>query len=133
MVQRLEILVFKGKTKNPTYTPPNRITFFIVYELDTRLRDLNSDFTLMDCLFGGVKLAKNADLDKYVCSGYGIGFDSRSEFSLPGGSVGKNVITFGVNMSSSVHIDNKKKDILILGKGPKQGLDNTALTAKAHY
>ena len=26
-------------------------------------------------------------------------------------------------MSSSVHIDNKRKDILIFGKGPTQGLD----------
>ena len=36
-------------------------------------------------------------------------------------------------MSSSVHIDNKGKDILILGKGPTQGLDDTTLTAKAKY
>ena len=36
-------------------------------------------------------------------------------------------------MSSSVHIDNKNKDILILGEGPTQGLDNTALTADAKY
>ena len=35
-------------------------------------------------------------------------------------------------MSSSVHIDNKKKDILVLGKGPKQGLEHT-LTAKNMY
>ena len=34
-------------------------------------------------------------------------------------------------MGSSVHIDNKNKDILILGKGPKQGLDNNALTTEA--
>ena len=38
----------------------------------------------------------------------------RSEFSLPDGSVGKNVIIVGVDISSSVHIDNQKKDILIL-------------------
>ena len=36
-------------------------------------------------------------------------------------------------MSSSVHIDNKKKDILIIGKGPTQGLDDTTLTAEAQY
>ena len=33
-------------------------------------------------------------------------------------------------MSSSLHIDNKKKDILILGEGPTQGLDDTTLTAE---
>ena len=70
-------------------------------------RDLNSKFTLKDCLFGGVKLTKNADLDKYIYSGYGIGFDSRSEFSLPDGGVGKNVIIIGGNMTSSVLIDIK--------------------------
>ena len=36
-------------------------------------------------------------------------------------------------MSSSVHIDNKKKDISIFGKGPTQRLDDTMLTAKAQY
>ena len=36
-------------------------------------------------------------------------------------------------MSSFVHIYNKNKDILILGKGPTQGLDNTTLTAEAEY
>ena len=36
-------------------------------------------------------------------------------------------------MSSSVHIDNKNKDIVMLGEGPTQGLDNTALTVEARY
>ena len=35
--------------------------------------------------------------------------------------------------SLSVHIDNKKKDILVLGTGPIQGLGNTTLTAEAQY
>ena len=36
-------------------------------------------------------------------------------------------------MSSFVHVDNKKKDILVLGEGPTQGLDDTTLTAEAKY
>ena len=36
-------------------------------------------------------------------------------------------------MSSSVYIGNKNKDILILGEGPTQGLDDTTLTAEAKY
>ena len=36
-------------------------------------------------------------------------------------------------MSSSVHVNNKKKDILILGEGPTQGLDDTTLTAEKKY
>ena len=47
--------------------------------------------------------------------------------------MGENVIIFKFDMSSSVHIDNKKKDILIIGEGPSQGLDNTTLTAEAKY
>ena len=35
-------------------------------------------------------------------------------------------------MSSSVYVDNKK-DTSFLGKGPMQGLGNTALTAEAEY
>ena len=35
-------------------------------------------------------------------------------------------------MSSSAHIDNKKKDVLVLGKGPMQGLEHT-LTAEKMY
>ena len=67
-------------------------------------------------MFGDVKLTKNADPDKYKYSGYGIEFDSRSEFSLPDGSMGKNVIIFEVDMSSSVHIDNKKNIFQFLVK-----------------
>ena len=36
-------------------------------------------------------------------------------------------------MSSSVHVDNKKKSILILGEGPTQRLDGTTLTAEKLY
>ena len=80
-----------------------------------------------------VKLAKNADPDKYVYSNYSIGFDSRSDFSLPDGSVGKNIIIFGIGMSSSMHIHNKKKEIWILDKRSTQGLDDTSLTAESQY
>ena len=36
-------------------------------------------------------------------------------------------------MSLFLHIDNQGKDILILGEGPTQGLDETTLTAEAIY
>ena len=64
-------------------------------------------------------MTKNADIDKYEYSGYGIGFDRKTVFSFPSCGFGQNVVTFGVDMSSSAHIDNKKKDILTLGKGRK--------------
>ena len=55
------------------------------------------------------------------------------EYSLPDISLGKNVIIAGVDMSSSVHIDNKGNDTLILGKGPTQGLNGITFTAEAPY
>ena len=84
-------------------------------------------------MFGNVKLTKNPDPDKYSYSGYGIRFDSRSLFSCPSTDSGKNVIVFNADMSSSVHIDNKEKYILVLFVNPTQDLDNTALTAEAKY
>ena len=62
-------------------------------------------------------MTKNNDIDKYKYSGYGIGFDRHESFSFPDGGLGRNVIIFGVDMSSSTEIDNRKKDVLILAKG----------------
>ena len=47
--------------------------------------------------------------------------------------MGKNITTFGTDRSSSVHIDNKNEDILILGEGTTQALNNTKLTAEVKY
>ena len=61
----------------------------------------------------------NPDPDKYIFSDYDIRFDESEILSLSDGSgFGKNVIIFGVDISSSAQIGNKKKDILILGKDP---------------
>ena len=87
----------------------------------------------MDCLFRLVKLTKNYDPDKYICGGYGIGLDSSPEFSLHDGSIGKNVIIFGADMSSPAHFDNRAKDILILGLCQTRGLDDNSLTAETQY
>ena len=43
--------------------------------------------------------------------------------------MGKNGIIFGAHVSSSLHIDNKIKDILILN----EGLDDTTLTREGNY
>ena len=89
--------------------------------------------TLKNCLFGAITWIKNTNIDKYGYSGYGIGFDRRSSFSFPGGGFGQNIIIFGVDMNSSIHIDNKGKGILIFGKGPTQGLGENSLTAEKMY
>ena len=92
-----------------------------------------SDYpTLENCLFGAVSLTKNADIDKYGYSEYGIRFDRHGSFSFPGTGLGRNAIIFGVDMSSSTKIGNRKKDILILGKGPTQELEHTLSAEKMH-
>ena len=119
--------------KKNIFIPKRVINLYISYTLGPQLKHLKTNFTLCNCLFGSVKLTKNADPDKYKYTGYGIGFDSRSEFLFTDGSYGKNIIIFGVDMNSSVHVDNKEKDNLILGEGPTQRLDDTTFTAEAKY
>ena len=95
------------------------MNLYVVYEI-TNFPDIDSYPTLAKTLIGAVKLTKNADIDKYRYFGYGIGFDGKGFYSHPSGRTGRNVIIFGADMSSSTNLDNKGKDILILGLGPTQ-------------
>ena len=83
-------------------------------------------------MFGAAKLTNNTDIDKYEYSSYGIGFDRHGFFSHPSKENGRNVIIFGVDISSSTKIDNRKKDILILGKGFTQGFEHTFRAEKMY-
>ena len=77
-------------------------------------------------------MTKNNGVNNYKYSGYPIRFYGHGSFSYPGTGVGRNVIVFGVDMSSATKIDNRKKYILILGKGPTQVLEHT-LSAEKMY
>ena len=99
------------------------VNIYIVYEIDDYFNDISYP-ALENCLSGSVKLTKTVDIHKYGYSGYGIGFYRNIFFSI-GNEISKNVIVFGVDMSSSRKIDNRKKDILILGKRPRQELKHT--------
>ena len=65
-------------------------------------------------------------IDKHKYSWYGIGFNRKQKFSV-GNRFGRNCIIFGVDIISSVHVNNKKKYILIFGEGP------TTLTAEKEF
>ena len=102
-------LKFNGsclKQGKSTFIPKNVVNLFVVYELYTWSRDLNTDFTLKTCFLGAVSLTRNADTDNYKYSGYGIGFYPKSRFTIPNFDWGKNVFIFGVDTSSSVHVNN---------------------------
>ena len=112
------------KQDQPTLLHGGIVNVYIAYEITDNF-NVSSYPTLENCLFGAVELTKNADIDKYRYSNYGILFDRKGFFSHPSGGTGRNVIIFGVDMSSSTKTDNRKKDILILSEGPTQGLEHT--------
>ena len=109
------------KQDKVTFNHGKKLNISIVYEISKSINI--SDYpTLENCLFDAVTSIKNVDIDKYKYSGYGIGFDRHGSFSFPGTGLGRNVIIFGVDMSSSTKTDDNKRDILIFGEGPTQGL-----------
>ena len=124
---------FRGsclKQNKTTFNHRKIVNIYTVYELDKIY--VSTTPTLVNSSFGAVSLTKNADIDKYKCSGYGIGFD-RVNVSSFGNGFGRNVVISGVDMSSSVHVDNKGKDISVPGKGPMHGLGEHSLTAEKLY
>ena len=99
------------KQDKTMYNHGKIVNIYIVYETVGGYSDVNYP-TLQNALFGAVKLTKNADIDKYGYSGYGIGFDGKAYFPHSSGGDGKNVISFGVDMISSTKFINSKQKIL---------------------
>ena len=79
-----------------TYNYEKNSNIYTVYEIISYY-SWSNDHTLENCLFVAVNLTENADIDKYKNSG---GTD-------------RNVTVFGLDMSSSTKIHNRKKYILI--------------------
>ena len=87
-------------------------------------------------MFGETKVTKpgeTKDPDKYIYSGYGLGFESTGEFTHPQGETAKNMIIFGVNLSNSLHTTNQTQNILILGNGLTQKVNNTTIYPEKMY
>ena len=66
------------------------VNIYIVYEISKSI-NISDYQTLENCLFGAVSLTKNADINKYKYSGYGIGFNRYGSYSSPGIGLGRNV------------------------------------------
>ena len=73
------------------------------------------------------------DPDKYIYSGYGLGFDSIGQFTHPQRGMARNIIIFGADSSNSVHATNKMQNILIMGHGLTQKVSNTTIYAEKMY
>ena len=104
-----------------TYRHEKVLNIYIACEISK----ISSFATLANCLFDEVTLTKNSGIDKYKYSGYGIRFNRHVFYSHLSGETSRNVTIVRVDMSSSTKVDNKKKYILILGKGPTQVLEHT--------
>ena len=110
------------KSNKLIFTHKALINIYLVYEINLWPFKWSSDFMLGNFLLRAVKLTKNFDLDQYKYSSCGIGFDVNETFRLCNGNgFGKNVIISGADMSSSVHIDNKKTIFWFLVKFQHKG------------
>ena len=78
-------------------------------------------------------MKKNADTDKYKYQGHGTGFDLSEIFSHPDGGDGKSVIILGVGMTNPKHAKNQTRDVLVLGHGLIQKIDDTTIYAEKMY
>ena len=67
---RVEFKEGCSKKDKVNFTPSNVVNLFTVCKLSIWAKDYY--FTLNNCLFGAVKLTKNADPGKYSYSKYGI-------------------------------------------------------------
>ena len=80
-----------------------------------------------------IKPDDTTDTYKYIYFGYGLGIDSTGQFSHSQGGMARNIIIFGEDLSKSVHATNKTKNILMLGHGLSQKVNNTTIYAEKMY
>ena len=112
----------------------NIVNIYIVYLIDPISNSRNTDYTVQNALFGGMKITKDAtDTSKHKYEGYGICFDEGGMFSMGNINNGRNVLIFGVHENSVIHLNNKANNIFIMGDGIVQGINDTTLYAEKIY
>ena len=112
----------------------NIVNIYIVYLIDPISNSRNTDHTVQNALFGGVKITKNAtDTSKHKYEGYGICFDKGGRFSKGEINNGRNVLIFGVHENSLVHANNKANNIYVMGDFIVQDINDTTLYAEKIY
>ena len=112
----------------------NIVNIYIVYLIDPISDSRNTDYTVQNALFDGVKITKDArDTSKHKYEGYGICFDEGGMFSMGNINNGRNVLIFGVHENSVIHSNNKANNIFIMGDGFVQGINDTTLYAEKRY
>ena len=82
-------------------------------------------------MFGAVSLTKHVDTDQYRYLDVVLDLIEKESFHLVMDLV--ETIIFGADMSSSVHANNRKSNIIVLGKDFTQGLSNTIIYVEKLY
>ena len=125
--------------QNNVIIPNNNhvINIYVVYKLDPISSTRNTDYTIQNALFGAMKITKNTDSSKNYYTVYGLCFDEGGEFghTVRQGNFdritnAKNVIMFGVDMSSSINTTNRANNIYVVGKDFIQGINDTTIYAE---
>ena len=90
---RVKFIGSRLKQDSATFNHKKVVNICILYEISKSFKI--SDYPkLENCSFRAVTLTKNADINKFKYSGYGIGFDRHGSFSFPDTGSGRNVIIF---------------------------------------
>ena len=92
------------------------LNVYFVYELYDWSKIPTNNLKFKKWLFGVTNIVKNNDKEKHVYSGYGITFNSTDWWKFANGTA-RNVTIFGVDNSSSSHVDKCKNNFLISGLG----------------
>ena len=130
---RLEGAYFK-QTRLLRPNNDNIVNIYIAYLIDPMNNSRNTDYTVQNALFDGVKITKNAtDTSKHKYEGYGTFFDEGGTFSKGRINNGRNVLIFGVHENSLVHANNKANNIYVMGDFIVQGINDTTLYAEKIY
>ena len=133
MSVRLEGAYFK-QTKLIRRNNDNIVNIYIVCLIDPISSSRNTDYTVQNALFDGVKITKNAtDTSKHKYGGYGICFDEGGTFNKGNVNNDRNVIIFGVHESSLVHATNKTNNIYVMGDLFVQDINDATLYAEKVY
>ena len=112
----------------------NIINIYIIYLIDPISDFRNTDYTVQNALFGGVKITKNAtDTSKHKYEEYGICSDEGGTYSKGRINNGRNVLIFGVHENSLAHANNKANNIYVMGELFVQGTNDPTLYAEKIY
>ena len=97
---------------------------FAALELNNWPRNPTNNFPLKNCFFGTAKLVGNETKSKFIYNGQGITFDVKGSWSFDK-DFARNFAIFSIDNSLPSHPDNWKNNLLVLGEGPTDGINNS--------